>query len=107
MKIFNNLKLAQKLIFCFLLISFLIGIIGFRGISEIKKINANSTSMYEDNLKHLKTVSSTAQQSAESSEGILNSVDETTAATQEVANSAQRQAELSEELNFLVQKFKI
>lgn len=56
MKIFNNLKLAQKLIFCFLLISFLIGIIGFRGISEIKKINANSTSMYEDNLKHLKTV---------------------------------------------------
>lgn len=30
MKIFNNLKLAQKLIFCFLLISLLIGIIGFR-----------------------------------------------------------------------------
>ncbi|MCE5220538.1 MAG: methyl-accepting chemotaxis protein [Clostridium sp.] len=56
MKIFNNLKLAQKLIFCFLLISFLMGIIGFRGISEIKKINANSTSMYEDNLIHLKTV---------------------------------------------------
>ncbi len=55
----------------------------------------------------IETVSSTAQQSAESSEGILNSVDETTAATQEVANSAQRQAELSEELNFLVQKFKI
>ncbi|MFW2488071.1 methyl-accepting chemotaxis protein [Clostridium chromiireducens] len=56
MKIFNNLKLAQKLILCFLLISFLIGIIGFRGISEIKKINANSTSMYEDNLMHLKAV---------------------------------------------------
>jgi methyl-accepting chemotaxis protein len=56
MKIFNNLKLAQKLIFCFLLISFLMGIIGFRGISEIKKINANSTSMYQDNLIHLKTV---------------------------------------------------
>lgn len=56
MKRFNNLKLAQKLILCFLLISFLIGIIGFRGISEIKKINSNSTSMYEDNLIHLKTV---------------------------------------------------
>lgn len=56
MKIFKGLKLAHKLIFCFLLISFLMGIIGLKGISEIKKINSNSTSMYEDNLIHLKTV---------------------------------------------------
>ncbi|EKQ51890.1 MULTISPECIES: methyl-accepting chemotaxis protein [unclassified Clostridium] len=56
MKIFKNLKLAHKLIFGFLLIAFLMGIIGFKGISEIKKINVNSTSMYEDNLIHLKTI---------------------------------------------------
>lgn len=56
MKIFNNLKIAQKLILCFLLISILMGVIGFIGISEIRKINANSTSMYEDNLMHLKKV---------------------------------------------------
>lgn len=56
MRIFKNLKLAQKLIFCFLLISLIMGIIGFLGISEIRKINANSTSMYDDNLIHLKTV---------------------------------------------------
>jgi methyl-accepting chemotaxis protein len=56
MKIFKDLKLAHKLIFCFLLISFLMGIIGVMGISEMKKINSNSASMYEDNLIHLKTV---------------------------------------------------
>jgi methyl-accepting chemotaxis protein len=49
----------------------------------------------------------TAEQSAESSEGILNSVDETTIATQEVASSARRRAQLSEELNSLVRRFKI
>ena len=57
MKIFNNLKIAQKLIFCFLLGSFIMAIIGFIGISQIRKINANSTLMYEDNLMHLSKVS--------------------------------------------------
>ena len=56
MRIFKNLKIAQKLIFGFLLISFIMGIVGFIGISEISKINANSTSMYEDNLIHLRRV---------------------------------------------------
>ena len=56
MKIFNNLKIAQKLILCFLLISFLMGTVGFIGISEIRKINVNSTLMYEDNLTHLRKV---------------------------------------------------
>ena len=56
MKIIKNLKIAQKLILCFLLISFIMGIVGFIGISEIRKINANSTLMYEDNLIHLSKV---------------------------------------------------
>jgi methyl-accepting chemotaxis protein len=55
-RIFNNLKIAQKLILSFLLISFLMGIVGFIGISQIRKINENSTSMYEDNLMHLRKV---------------------------------------------------
>lgn len=57
MKIFKNLKIAQKLILCFLLISFVVGIVGFIGMSQIRKINANSTLMYEDNLIHLSKVS--------------------------------------------------
>ena len=56
MKIFKNLKIAQKLILCFLLISFIMGVVGFIGISQIRKINANSTLMYEDNLMHLRKV---------------------------------------------------
>lgn len=56
MRIFNNLKIAQKLILSFLLISFLMGVVGFIGISQIRKINENSTSMYEDNLMHLRKV---------------------------------------------------
>ena len=56
MKIFKNLKIAQKLIFGFLLISFIMGIVGFIGISEISKMNKNSTAMYEDNLLHVRTV---------------------------------------------------
>jgi len=57
MKIFKNLKIAQKLILCFLLISFIVGIVGFIGMSQIRKINANSTLMYEDNLIHLSKAS--------------------------------------------------
>ncbi|WP_253200511.1 MCP four helix bundle domain-containing protein [Clostridium sp. CF012] len=56
MKIFKNIKIAQKLILCFLLISFVMGIVGFIGMSQIKKINTNSTLMYEDNLMHLRKV---------------------------------------------------
>lgn len=56
MKIFKDLKLGQKLMFCFLFISFLMGIVGFEGISEIRKTNSNSNSMYEDNLMHLEKV---------------------------------------------------
>lgn len=55
----------------------------------------------------IENVSTTAQQSASSSEGILNSVDITSVAIEGVAKSAQRQAELAEKLNSLVQKFKI
>ena len=69
-------------------------------------LNCCKVSLLETSLA-IETVSTTAQESAESSEGILSSVDETTIAIQEVAKSAQRQAELSEELNSLIQKFKI
>ncbi len=56
MRAFKGLKLSQKLILCFLLISFIVGGVGFIGISEMRKLNANSTSMYENNLTDLKTV---------------------------------------------------
>jgi Methyl-accepting chemotaxis protein len=56
MKIFKNLKIAPKLISCFLLISLLMAAVGTIGILQIKRINMNSASMYEDNLLHLRKV---------------------------------------------------
>ena len=57
MKLFKNMKIAQKLICCFLLISLLMAVVGGAGILQIKKMNSNSTSMYQDNLIHLSKVS--------------------------------------------------
>jgi methyl-accepting chemotaxis protein len=56
MKIFKNLKIAPKLISCFLLISILMAVVGTIGILQIKKVNTNSTLMYEDNLLHIRKV---------------------------------------------------
>ena len=74
---------------------------------EIASSTNQILSAIEQTSLAIETVSITAEESASSSEGILNSVDETTIAIQEVSKSAQRQAKLSDELNTLIQKFKI
>jgi methyl-accepting chemotaxis protein len=59
MQWFRNLKMAQKLIYSFLLISVLVGAVGYIGIKSMDKINDNAISMYNDNLtpiSQLKTV---------------------------------------------------
>ncbi len=56
-KMFKNLKIAQKIVICFILVSIIFGIVGGIGIIQIKKINSNSTIMYEDNVKHARKVS--------------------------------------------------
>ena len=53
---FKNLKIAQKLILCFVLISLLMGAVGVIGILQIKRINSNSIAMYEDNLIHIRKI---------------------------------------------------
>jgi methyl-accepting chemotaxis protein len=59
MQWFKNLKMAQKLILCFLTISLLLGVVGYIGIIDMAKINKSAVSMYNDNLmpiNQLKTV---------------------------------------------------
>jgi methyl-accepting chemotaxis protein len=51
MELFKNWKIGQKLIFCFVLVAFLIGIVGYVGIANMKKINNNVKSMYEVDLQ--------------------------------------------------------
>lgn len=50
MKWFNNMRMAQKLISCFVLIALLIGVVGFLGINNMRKINSNAMTLHNDNL---------------------------------------------------------
>ncbi|MDT8718654.1 methyl-accepting chemotaxis protein [Clostridium sp. 19966] len=58
MKLFKNLRIAQKLISCFLIISVIMATVGIIGIIQIKKMDKNSNSMYEDNLLHVSKIDS-------------------------------------------------
>lgn len=51
MNLFKNLKIAQKLTVYFLIATVLMGVIGFIGLSNMKKISDNAISMHDDNLK--------------------------------------------------------
>lgn len=53
---FKNMKIAQRLILCFLVVSFLMAGVGVIGITQMNRININSEIMYTDNLLHLRKV---------------------------------------------------
>lgn len=50
MKLFNNLKIAQKLIISFFIVSIFIGIVGYVGLSNMGKINNYTSVMYNQYL---------------------------------------------------------
>lgn len=64
-------------------------------------------SSIEQTSSAIENVSATAQLTSVNSEGILNSINETTIAVEEVSKAAQEQLLLADELNKLIQKFKI
>lgn len=72
---------------------------------------ASSTKMMSESIEQvsgaIQSVSATAEETASGSEEILGSVNETTFAIEEIAKTAQGQSELAEQLNNMVQKFKI
>lgn len=51
MKWFNNLKMIQKLVSAFVLISFFIGVVGFIGMGNMNSIEKNLESIYNNDLK--------------------------------------------------------
>lgn len=61
MKWFNNMKMRQKLISCFVLIALLIAAVGFIGFSNMGKINSNAVSMHNNNLMSIKSLMSVKQ----------------------------------------------
>jgi methyl-accepting chemotaxis protein len=72
---------------------------------------ASATKMMSKSIEQvsgaIESVSTTAEKTVLSSEGISSSVNETTFAIEEIAKSAQEQSELAEQLNNMVQRFKV
>lgn len=70
-----------------------------------------STNMMSESIEQvsssIENVSATCEESASNSEEILESINETTFALEQVSKSAQGQAELAEQLNKIVQRFKV
>ena len=54
MKWFTDFKIAQKLISSFIVVALFIGVVGFIGVSNMKKINTNAVSMHDYNLESIK-----------------------------------------------------
>ena len=54
MKWFNNLKIKQKLVSCFLCVSLFIAVVGIIGTSSMKKIISNSNILYSEDFQALK-----------------------------------------------------
>lgn len=74
---------------------------------EVATATSNMSESISEIKKALQNVAGTAQESAANSEEILGGVNETTLSIEEIAKSTQHQAELAENLNNIVQKFKI
>ena len=50
---FKNLKISKKLILCFTLVALFVAVVGLNGILDMKKIDINAISIYEDNMQTL------------------------------------------------------
>lgn len=53
MKWFNNLKMIQKLLSSFIIVAIFIGIVGYVGVADMRKIKSNLSNIY---LKDLESV---------------------------------------------------
>lgn len=80
-------------------------------ISNMSKEIASAVEMISDSIEQvsaaMESASATTQETASESGGILESMEEITAAVNEIAKSALEQAELAEGLNSMIVRFKI
>ena len=61
MKLFKNLKMAQKLITSFVIVAIFIGVVGFLGLSNMNTINTNSKEMHDYSLESIKDLTTIEQ----------------------------------------------
>lgn len=65
MKLFKNLKMAQKLIASFVIVAIFIGVVGFVGLSNMNTINTNSKGMHDYNLESIKDLTTIKQNTSD------------------------------------------
>lgn len=74
MKLINNMKISQKLILAFCVLSLFIGAIGIAGIGSMRKINTGSLLMHDYNLKSIQNLTSIKQNVADIRSDLLKLV---------------------------------
>lgn len=104
MKFFKNLKIGQKLIFSFLLVAVLIGVVGYVGIFNMQKINANVKSMYQLDLKGVSYINTIKSNLLTIRSDVLLILDETNHSDidklqKEISNMVKQNDELIENYN--------
>jgi len=71
MKWFNNLKMVQKLVLSFVLVSFFIGIVGFIGMYNMNSINKNINNIYANDLIGVNAINNVKSNSIQGEKDVL------------------------------------
>jgi len=103
MKWFYNLRTATKLVSSFIVVALFIGIVGYVGITSLKKLNKNTENIYTDGLGSIMTLTKVQ-------ENLLNARAETLAIAynddvSQIAKSIETINKLSEDNNSLIKEY--
>lgn len=104
MNLFKNLRISQKLIASFIIVSLFMGAIGLTGVLSMQKIGDNSTSMYSNNLVSIVKIKTIRENLLEIEKITLNIVNPTQ--RDKIQEEQSRIAELSNEDNKLIEEYK-
>lgn len=104
MNLFKNLKISQKLIFSFIIVSLFTGVIGLTGVLSMQKIGDNATSMYNNNLVPIVKIKTIRENLLEIEKITLNIMNPTQ--RYKIQEEQTKIIELSNEDNQLIEEYK-
>jgi methyl-accepting chemotaxis protein len=104
MNLFKNLKISQKLIFSFIIVSLFTGVIGLTGVLSMQKIGDNATSMYNNNLVPIVKIKTIRENLLEIEKITLNIMNPTQ--RDKIQEEQTKIIELSNEDNQLIEEYK-
>lgn len=104
MNLFKNLRISQKLIFSFIIVSLFTGVIGLTGVLSMQKIGDNATSMYNNNLLPIVKIKTIRENLLEIEKITLNIMNPTQ--RDKIQEEQTKITELSNEDNKLIEEYK-